>query len=38
MIGQMIAVVIALAVIVVLGLIVCNKMIKNKKDIDGIGF
>jgi hypothetical protein len=38
MIEQIIVVLIALAVIVGIGAIVCNKMIKNKKDIDGIGF
>jgi hypothetical protein len=38
MIGQIIALVIGFAVIIGIGIIVCNKMIKNKKDIDGIGF
>lgn len=38
MIGQIIAVVIGLAVIVGIGVFVCNRMAKDKKDIDGIGF
>jgi hypothetical protein len=38
MIGQIIAILIALAVIVGIGVIVCNKIAKDKKDIDGIGF